>query len=392
MSPARPGRLLVALALLTLVLVPPPAPASSTKPKPAASGPAFAPCEPLAGPAPDAPRERATRVGLNFSADMLTSSDSANVQVCALVDSLGIVRQARVERGGTPYDSAAVDAVHWWQFEPARAHGRPVAARVSVAVPVHPPVDADPLTPDVLRHGAQGRGGRGSPRRPGCLDRHAGESGRHPTLGNEWVIRERILRLAAGLGAAPAVPSGAVSSARGAHNLMLRDVSRATNADLAKALDAVLLEAPWYADAYRWRASARAASGQRAGAIRDVLCYEIATRDSARLAMADRALVALATGDTLAALTMLKHGVAAWGTPRSGVQLSPLHEHRHPHAAAHAQRGEAVAPFTRESSCTSSTRMRVPLMPVGWPSAMPPPFGFSLSWSSLELAVARQHL
>jgi len=238
---------------------------------------------------------------------MLTSSDSANVQVCALVDSLGIVRQARVERGGTPYDSAAVDAVHWWQFEPARAHGRPVAARVSVAVPVRPPVDADPLTPDVFGMALKAEAA-GDPL--DALDAWTGtlaRAGVHPTLGNEWVIRERILRLAAGLGAAPAVPSVAVSSARGAHNLMLRDMSRATNADLAKALDAVLLEAPWYADAYRWRASARAASGQRAGAIRDVLCYEIATRDSAGLAMADRALVALATGDTLAALTMLKH-------------------------------------------------------------------------------------
>src|SRR5689334_19357254 len=131
--------------------------------------------------------------------------------------------------------------------------------------------------------------------------------GVHPTLGNEWVIRERVLRLAASLGAPPVVPAGAESSARGAHNRMLRDISRATNADLAKTLDEVLVEAPWYADAYRWRASARAASGQRAGAIRDVLCFEIASRDSAKLAMADRALAALATGDTLAALTMLKH-------------------------------------------------------------------------------------
>ena len=307
MNPARPGRLLVALALLTLVLVPAAGARIKYKPKPAASAAAFAPCEPLAGPAPDAPPRVRDRVGLNFSADMLTSSDSASVQVCALVDSLGIVRQARVERGGTPYDSAAVDAVHWWQFEPARAHGRPVAARVSVAVPVRPPVDADPLTPDVFGMALKAEAA-GDPL--DALDAWTGtlaRAGVHPTLGNEWVIREHILRLAAGLGAAPAVPSGAVSSARGAHNLMLRDMSRATNADLAKALDAVLLEAPWYADAYRWRASARAASGQRAGAIRDVLCYEIAIRDSTRLAMANRALVALATGDTLAALTMLKH-------------------------------------------------------------------------------------
>ena len=306
MNPARPGPLLVALALLALLT-----PAASArikyKPKPASSGAAFAPCEPLAGPAPDAPPRPRDRVGLNFSTDMLMSADSAVVQVCALVDSLGIVRQARVERGGTPYDSAAVDAVHWWQFEPARWNGRPVAARVRVAVTVHPPVDADPLTPDVIGMALKAEAA-GDPH--GALDAWTGtlaRAGVHPTLGNEWVIRERILRLAAGLGAPPAIPSGAASSARGAHNRMLRDISRATNADLAKALDEVLLEAPWYADAYRWRASARAASGQRAGAIRDVLCYEIAARDSAGLAMADRALVALASGDTLAALTLLKH-------------------------------------------------------------------------------------
>ena len=305
MNPPGPRPLVVALVLLASLLAPAAGARITYKPRPPAAP--VAPCEPLAGPTPDVPPRPRDRVGLNFSADMLTSSDSASVQVCALVDSLGIVRQARVERGGTPYDSAAVDAVHWWQFEPARRNGRPVAARVSVAVPVHPPVDADPLTPDVFGMALKAEAA-GDPL--DALDAWTGtlaRAGVHPTLGNEWVIRERILRLAAGLGAAPAVPSAAVSSARGAHNLMLRDMSRATNADLAKALDAVLLEAPWYADAYRWRASARAASGQRAGAIRDVLCYEIAIRDSARLAMADRALVALATGDTLAALTMLKH-------------------------------------------------------------------------------------
>jgi len=291
-----------ALALLALLL-PPAAGARVTYKPPVAP---VAPCEPLAGPAPDVPPRPWDRVGLNFSADMLLSADSVTVQVCALVDSLGLVRQARVERGGTPYDSAAVDAVHWWQFAPARRQGRPVAARVSIAVTVHPPVDADPLTPDVLGMALHAEAA-GQPR--DALDAWTGtlaRAGVHPALGNEWVIRERILRLAAGLGAPPTVPSGAVSSARGAHNRMLRDISRATNADLAKTLDEVLVEAPWYAEAYRWRASARAASGQRAGAIRDVLCYEIATRDSAALAMADRALRALARGDTLAALTLLK--------------------------------------------------------------------------------------
>ena len=99
----------------------------------------------------------------------------------------------------------------------------------------------------------------------------------------------------------------AEASALGTHELMLRNIARGENAGYAAALDDVLREAPWYADAYRWRASARAASGQRDGAMRDVLCYRLAVRDSAGRALADRALAALAAADTLAALTMLKN-------------------------------------------------------------------------------------
>ena len=305
MNHSRPRLLPAAFALLALLLAPVAGAKVTYKPKPPGSAPA--PCEPLAGPAPDAAPRPRDRVGMNFTADMLVSADSAMVQVCALVDSLGLVRQARVERGGTPYDSAAVDAVHWWQFEPARRNGRPVAARVSIAVTVRPPVDADPLTPDVLGMAIRAEAA-GDPR--DALDAWTGalaRAGDHPTLRNEWVIREHILRLAADLGTAPAIPQGTATTAQGARNRMQRDMSRATNADLAKQLDEVLREAPWYADAYRWRASARAASGQRAGAIRDVLCYQIATHDPAKLAMADRALVALATGDTLSAMEMLEH-------------------------------------------------------------------------------------
>lgn len=306
MNHPSPRPLLAAIALLAVLLAPAATARVTYKPKAAPAGAEPPPCQPLPGPAPDSPPRPRDRVGLNFPADVLLTADSAEVRVCALVDTLGLVRQARVERGGTPYDSAAVDAVHWWQFEPARRNGRPVAARVSIAVTVRPPVDADPLVPDVLGMALRAEAA-GQPR--DALDAWTGtlaRAGVHPTLGNEWVIRERIIRLAAGLGAPPAVPGGAESSAHGAHNRMLRDISRATNADLAKTFDQVLVEAPWWADAYRWRASARAASGQRAGAIRDVLCYQIATRDSAGLALADRALAALARGDTLAALTMLR--------------------------------------------------------------------------------------
>ena len=88
---------------------------------------------------------------------------------------------------------------------------------------------------------------------------------------------------------------------------LLRNLAREANEGYALALDEVLRTSPWYADAYRWRASARAASGQRDGAVRDVLCYRLAARDSTDRALADRALVALAAADTIAALTMLKN-------------------------------------------------------------------------------------
>jgi len=280
-----------------------PAMAPSSRPRPVAA----VPCDPLPGSAPQILPRALDSVGLNFTNDMLEPGDSASIDVCALVDTLGIVREARVARGGTPYDSAAVDAVRWWWFRPAQRDGHAVPARVAIHVMARPPRDADPLTPDVfamaLAAEAEGNTGDAIDAWTGALARH----GAHPAVGNEWIIRERIARLAVSMREPPVIPLSLVGKARGAHNLMLRDISRATNADLADQLDDVLKAVPWYPDAYRWRASARAASGQIAGAVRDVLCYRLVARDSLGRAVADRALTALVKGDTLAALSMLKY-------------------------------------------------------------------------------------
>src|SRR5262249_52955119 len=161
---------------------------------------------------------------------------------------------------------------------------------------------ADPLVPDVvsLARDAESRGDL-----RGALDAWTGvlaRVGAHPSLANEWPIRERILRLAARMPAPPEIPSASEDRAETAHALMLRSISRGDNETYAAALDAVLEVAPWYVQAYRWRASARAACGQRDGAVRDVLCYRLAVQDSADTALADRALAALAAADTIAAL------------------------------------------------------------------------------------------
>ncbi len=297
--PVRPRLLAAALSLLASLLAPLARANEATG--------LGTPCDSPPGLAPDrAPLVR-DAVGLNFRSESLERGDSAAVSVCVLVDSLGVVRDTRVSKGGTPFDSAAVDAVRWWLFDPARRGAAAVPAWQSVLVRARPPVDADPLVPDVLALATDAEA-RGDTR--GALDAWTGALARvgvHPTLRNEWVIREHILRLAASVAKPPAVPLSVGGQARGARNLMQRNIARGANSDYAKALDGVLRVAPWYVDAYRWRAAARAACGQRAGAVRDLLCYRLGVPDSASRALADRALVMLAAGDTLSANSLLKN-------------------------------------------------------------------------------------
>lgn len=245
-------------------------------------------------------------VGLNFTTPLL-AADPAAIELDVLVDRDGIAREVRIIRGGTPFDSAAVDAVRWWLFDPARSNQTPVPVWTRVTVDARPPANADPIVPDVLALAAEAEA-RGDTR--GALDAWTGalaRAGAHPSLRNEWVMREHALRLAAASPTPPAVPITLTGQARGARNLMQRNIARGSNADYAATLDKVLRAAPWYTDAYRWRAAARAASGQRTGAMRDVLCYRLGVGDSAARALADRALAMLAAGDTLGANSLLKN-------------------------------------------------------------------------------------
>lgn len=302
MRPSRRVLVLAALAMLAALFAP--MARASSRGTPRAAAPAT--CDPLPGEAPDTPPVLRSAVGLNYSNDLLASPADAVVRVCVLVDSTGVVREASVLGPRAPFDDAALDAARWSVFEPARRRGRAVPARVTLEVSARTPRDADPLVPDVLALARQAEA-QGDLR--GALDAWTGTLARvgvHPALQDEWTLRAHALSVAARFPAPPTVPAPTEARARGTHNLMLRNISRADNADYARALDDVLREAPWYADAYRWRAAARAASGQRDGAVRDVLCYRLAA-DSAGRALAERALVALSRADTLAALTLLRH-------------------------------------------------------------------------------------
>lgn len=304
-----PSALLTVALLLAAVYAPGARAATMRLAKGTIAAPAamLEPCAPLASRPPDQPPVLRDRVGLNYPDEALEAGADDTLEVCVLVDSTGTVREARPSRARSPYDSAVVDAARWCVFEPARSGGRAVPSRVAVTFEARLPRDTDPLVPDVIAiaREAEARGNLLE-----ALDAWTGvlaRAGTYPAIQNEWAIREHVMRLVARLPQPVPVPPPAVSRARSTHSLMLRNVARGANADYAQALDEVLLEAPWYADAYRWRASARAACGQRDGAVRDVLCYRIAAPDSAAHALAERALVALAAADTVAALTMLKN-------------------------------------------------------------------------------------
>ncbi len=304
-----PVLVLFGLALVALAAVA----HARIRPAPKPAVPAVAPahvvdsCLAVLSPAPDVLPTVRARTGLNYTTKMLEQPAVGAIEVCLLVDSTGTVLEAGLPQPGSPLDDAALDAARWWLFEPAKRAGRAVPARMRASVEFAVPRDADPLVPDVV---ALARDAEYQGNLRDALDAWTGalaRAGRNVTLGNEWIIREHVIRVASLMPTWPEVPAEAISRAKQMHNLMQRDMARQSNVEYAEALDKVLLVAPWYTDAYRWRASARSASGSKVGAMRDVLCYRLAVRDSAGRALAERALVALAKADTVAAMTMLKN-------------------------------------------------------------------------------------
>lgn len=234
----------------------------------------------------------------------LDAAAGQRVQVKVHIDTLGMVTEASLLKGGTPFDSAAVDAARWWLFTPARDHGRPVACIVAMPLEVSAP-DADPLVPDIV---ALAQDAESADDVRAALDAWTGVGLRAggPLVADGWTWRTRAIALAARLPKPPTIPLSAQGKARGAHNSLQRTMARGDNEDYARRLSEALQEAPWYADAYRWRAAARAMAGQRDDAMRDLVCYALAARDSAAQDLADRALRALAARDTITAYTLLK--------------------------------------------------------------------------------------
>lgn len=247
-------------------------------------------------------------VPADWPASALGGSRHVRVVVDALVGRDGTVQQTRVAKPSPPFDAAAIAAVRWNVYAPARQEERAVPVWISVPVEfrAQDAEDADPPSPDVVTLAREAER-RGDLRE--AIDYWTGalaRVGKHPTLRNEWAIRTEVLRVASRMKSPPEVPNVVRLPSIDDHNNQQRDMGRMSNERFAKTFDRALLMAPWWVDAYRWNAAACATSGRRADAIRMTQFWRLNVRDTASRALAGRALAALAEGDTLAVFSMLK--------------------------------------------------------------------------------------
>jgi protein TonB len=67
--------------------------------------------------------------------DALQSFVTGNVTLDALVDKSGRVESMKVLSGPPSFHKAAMEALKQYRYEPARQHGKPVSAHVTVTVP-----------------------------------------------------------------------------------------------------------------------------------------------------------------------------------------------------------------------------------------------------------------
>ena len=302
-SPTLAGR---ALALAVLLTAPPLATADDAHPAlPAATR------DVLAGGIDSLGRAHLARAGAAELA--VISRVPADAPQAALDAKLaGEVRvRVRVQRDGLPDSAVAVSgdprlrgsaaaAARWWIFAPP-----PRVTWTTVTVPVDGREPAEPLVPDVL---AIARANERAGDWQGAIDAWVGalaRVGRTPLLRNEWAIREHTVRLAQRMKGMPRISGEMAGTATAARGQQGHLVTGEDHERLAHEIDEALDVAPWWADAYEWRAASLANCGRGNDAMRSLELFRIGSRDSADRALAERGLAGLAAGDTVATAALL---------------------------------------------------------------------------------------
>jgi hypothetical protein len=226
---------------------------------------------------------------------------TGDVEVAARVDTRGLVDSVRATRGDALLRASAMDAVRWYVYPP---QPRPVWTTATVHIDGR--VDADPLPFDVRAMALEAEA-RGDWR--GALDAWTGvanRAGKHPAYQNPWAPRLRIMRLEAKLPPPDGLRGPAVSDATGARVTQQRSMARAEHEDLVEKFESVLRSMPGWAEVYQWEAASLLGCGRRDDAMRALEIFRAGSRDSASLAIADRALAGIVAGDTIGVAEMLK--------------------------------------------------------------------------------------
>ncbi|HTR97151.1 MAG TPA: hypothetical protein VMH61_04565 [Candidatus Acidoferrales bacterium] len=242
-----------------------------------------------------------SRVPADVPSELLAAHVATDVGVRVHVRRDGTVDSVRAVSGDVRLRRSAESAVRWWIF--ARPSG-PQWTLVHVQFDGHD--DAEPLDPDVI---ALARDAETSGDLSGAIDDWCGalaRVGQHPALRNEFAIREHILRLAARLEPPRAVPTSIFGEGQVARIQQERTVARTAHEELVEAFDHVLVAAPWWGEAYQWRAASQLACDRAADGLRSLRLFRDAAATSAARDIADRALARFAAGDTLGAAEILK--------------------------------------------------------------------------------------
>ena len=237
----------------------------------------------------------------NVAWSVLAAKVPGPVDLRVRVDRDGIVDSVQVVKGDPRLASAAIDAARWCLYAPTG-----IAEWTDLRIAFPALGDAEELSPDpvTMALAAEERGDLQE-----AVDAWTGalaRVGRHPSLQDDHAIRAHILTLARRMTPPPAIPNLAAGPARGAMNRLQRSMASVVSRELLTVFDQSLAIAPWFADAYRWRAAALAGCGRPDDARRAVMLYRLASADSSSRALADRALRALANADSIGASQMLK--------------------------------------------------------------------------------------
>jgi hypothetical protein len=217
------------------------------------------------------------------------------------VSRLGLVDSVRVVSGDARLRTPALAAARWYLYS---AQPRPVWTTTTITI--DGTVESEPLPLDVM---GMARTAERAGNFQAALDAWAGvlnRCGTHPTIRNPWAIRERIARLERTMAVPPPLRGESQGYAIAARIEQQRTVASAAHAELVKKFEDAQRDLPWWDEPYQWDAASLVGCGRSQDAIRTLMIFRAATRDTASRRLADRALAGIAAGDTVVVGEMLK--------------------------------------------------------------------------------------